>query len=83
MATINQLRIERRAFFQEFKRGMHDLDSGVEAIQRFTNRILARTRDVPEITEYERLIEATRGLIALIEKIEGILAVGRAVFGGL
>lgn len=83
MATINQLRIERRAFFQEFKRALHDLDSGVEKSQRFTNRILARTRDVPEVTEYERLFESLLGLIALVEKIEVVLSAGRAVFGGL
>lgn len=82
MATINQLRIERRAFFQEFKRGVHDLDSGVETIQRFTNRILARTRDVPEVTEYERLFEGLKGLVSIIEKIQLILEAGSAIFGG-
>lgn len=83
MATINQLRIERRAFFQEFKRGMHDLDSAVEATQRFTNRILARTRDVPEAGEYEKLFEAIVGMVALLQRIQLILESGAVIFGGL
>lgn len=56
MATINQLRRERIAFYKELKRGVRSLDSAVERLQRHVDSVLDRRRDLPETSDLEQFL---------------------------
>ena len=80
MATINQLRIERRAYFQELKRSARSVDSGVEKLQRLVDRVLDRRRDVPESLDWEKAVQELNNLLDLLVALEKIVESGRAIF---
>ena len=80
MATINQLRQERLAFFREIKRATRPVDSAVEQMQRYVQRILDRRRDVPEETEFQELARLLQQIVELLVLLEKVLEAGGAVF---
>lgn len=80
MATINQLRQERRAYFQELKRQLRPVDSAVEKMQRLNERILGRTRDVPETADWEQMVEELESLLQVLTQLERLLRAGEAIF---
>jgi len=81
LATINQLRVERRAYFSELKRSLKPADSAVEKLQRRIQRVLDRTRDLPEERDYAEVVELFRELVGAYAGFESTLEAGTALFG--
>ena len=83
MATINQLRQERLAFFREVKRSLKAVDTAVESAQRYNTRILGRTRDVPETVEYEEMMRLVVLVLEALAALQKLLEVGAPIFNVL
>lgn len=80
MATINQLRIERRAYFAELKKAARTVDTDVEKVQRKINSVLARSRDVPEESDYQTVVDQLEMLLNSLVAMKNLLDSGRAIF---
>lgn len=80
LATINQLRQERLAYFRELKRTLRPVDTSVEKMERAINRIVSRTRDVPEVGDYQLMVQQLEEMLALLVTLEKLLQAGRAIF---
>lgn len=83
MATINQLRQERQAYFRELKRVLKPVDTAVEKLQRFNQRILDRKRDIPEVSDYEQAMQELESLLQTLVAVQKLLDTGRAIFSVL
>lgn len=81
MATINQLRIERRAYFAELKRALRPADSAVERLERRIQRVLDRTRDVPEEKDFNDVVQLFQDAIMAYGNFENTLEQGSGLFG--
>lgn len=81
MATINQLRTERLAYFRELKRGLRTVDSAIEKAQRKVDGVLARKRDVPEVNDFETITEQIQLLGEAARALSAILEAGALLFG--
>lgn len=80
MATINQLRVERNAFFRELKRAHRSVDSVGEKLERQVDQILNRKRNVPETNDYLKAVENYRNWIEALEQFERVLDSGGQLF---
>lgn len=80
MATINQLRRERLAFFAELKRALRDVDSAIESNERLINRVLGRRLNVPEQTDYEKFVSGLTATIQAIAALERVVQTGTGIF---
>lgn len=63
MATINQIKRQRRTGFQLAKRVLRELDTRIEMMQRLVQRILDRTEKVPEVSDLQRFSDMMQQLI--------------------
>lgn len=80
MATINQLRIERLAYYRELKRGLRGVDTQVEDMKRQVDRILSRRRNVPEVADFQTSTRNLKQILDALVQLEKILETGRAIF---
>ncbi len=73
MATINQLRRERRGVFRRARRGLRSVDTAIEKTQRFVTAVLARKVKVPESADLLRLLddinEIYNALLPLVQQL--------------
>jgi len=81
LATINQLRVERLAYFRELKRGLRTVDTAIEKAQRKVDGVLARKRDVPEVNDFESITEQIQALGEAARALSAILEAGALLFG--
>jgi hypothetical protein len=81
LATINQLRTERLAYFRELKRGLRTVDSAIEKAQRKVDSVIARKRDVPEVNDFEQITETIQALGEAARALSAILEAGALLFG--
>lgn len=82
MATINQLRTERLAYFRELKRALRSVDTEVEKVERRIESVIQRKRDVPEITDFEHVTQIIQTLGETLMALETILRAGEVLFAG-
>lgn len=81
MATINQLRVERLAYFRELKRALRPIDSAVEKAQRHVDRVLDRKRNVPETQDWLQFDQIGFELAEALEQMATVAVRGNAIFG--
>lgn len=80
MATINQLRQERLAFFRELKRLYRAVDTAQEAVERQIQGVLDRRRNVPEDKDFLETIQLGYNLLRALETYEAQLLEGSYIF---
>lgn len=81
MATINQLRTERLAYFRELKRALRTVDTEVEKAERKIESVLNRKRDVPETVDFEQITQTVEELGKTLIALDNVLSLGAALFG--
>jgi len=80
LATINQLRQERFAYFRELKRALRSVDTEVEKAERRIETVLNRKRNVPETADWEQVTQVIQTLGETLRALDNILAAGAAIF---
>lgn len=69
MATINEIARMRKAAFRSMLKELRDVDTAVEAAERFGKRVLSRKRDVPTNEDLERFIDLTGVIMAQFDGV--------------
>lgn len=82
MATINQLRTERLAYFRELKRALRSVDSEVEKVERKIDQVLNRKRNVPEVDDFEMVTATTQAMGEKLRQFDNALDQGVTLFIG-
>lgn len=80
MATINQLRTERLAYFRELKRALRAVDTELEKVERRIDQVLNRKRNVPEVNDFESVTQTTQALGEKLRSFDQTLDQGVALF---
>lgn len=80
MATINQLRVERLAYYRELKRLHRNVEVAENALDRQIQSILDRRRNVPETDDFQETIQRARNVAEALSQFDQALSQGQSVF---
>lgn len=77
MANLNALIRERKSLLRQLKANLRKVDSRLEISQRSIDRMLKRKRNVPDMTDYQKMVDdATQLNTSLEEYIYSLEQVG-------
>jgi len=74
--TLNQMVRERRKVLLELKRKLRLVDSSLEMIERYQDRILARKNKLPEATDLQYISTALEAAVKLMTDYNKTLSAG-------
>lgn len=74
--SVNQVVRERKLVWRAMRRQTRAVDTKVELLQRFQDRVYARKRKAPELVDLQRAVTMTRELQTEIDRLAKILAGG-------
>ena len=81
MATINEIRRERRKAYFEIRRQAKAIDTRVEALRRQINRIISRKTKVPEAADLEETYAKLQGVNQTMNEFVKLMQQTENIFG--
>jgi len=73
LATLAAVARERKAQLRQLKVASRRLDAAQEALEREVNRLLARKKSVPELSDAERLTTMTQAVETQLANIAAVI----------